>query len=131
MDTPRGRARLEAYEEKVDQAIADRIEASDRSEAPQPRPVLEDREVALEHPEPRGSFVPEPEISRSAPSTVHRGARPGTVSELDSEAYQGADPDMRIEEDNGESDMDMGAVQEDDAKGRVIGIVHEDVEDVV
>ena len=96
MDTPQGRARLEAYEEKVDQAIADRIEASDRSEAPQPRPVLEDREA-----EPRRSFIPEPEAS--APSAVHRGAStvaPGTPAEPDSVGYPGADHDSRVEEEN-------------------------------
>ena len=39
MATPEGRARLEVYEERVDQAIADRIEASDApAEVPQPRP---------------------------------------------------------------------------------------------
>ena len=91
MDTPQGRARLEAYEEKVDQAIADRIEASDRSEAPQPRPVLEDREA-----EPRRSFIPEPEAS--APPAVHRGAStvaPGTPAEPDSVGYPGPGHDLK------------------------------------
>ena len=55
MDTPEGRARLEAYEEKVDQAIADRIEAS---EAPQPRPATGEQEVAYES---KRSPMPEPE----------------------------------------------------------------------
>ena len=44
MDTPEGRARLEAYEEKVDQAFADRIQASDRTGDAQPRPVPETHE---------------------------------------------------------------------------------------
>ena len=123
-----GRARLEAYEEKIDQAIADRIEASDRTEAPQPRPAPEDKEVA---PDARESFVPEPEASQSAPSTMHRGARPGPPSEHDSDGYPEEDPDAGIEEENNNSDMDMGTVQECDFEDRVVGIVHEDFEDAV
>ena len=43
MSTPEGRARLEAYEEKVDQALADRIENADRGRGDdaQPRPIPE------------------------------------------------------------------------------------------
>ena len=53
MDTPEGRVRLEAYEERVDQAIADRIEASDKREEPQPRPTSEDRGAGATENEPR------------------------------------------------------------------------------
>ncbi len=51
--TPHGRARIDAYEEKVDQAIADRIEAEDvaqapPTESPQPREPLPHAEGSAE-----------------------------------------------------------------------------------
>ena len=59
MDTPEGRARLEAYEERVDQAIADRVEAADKAMADesQPRPVPEAPAREIKH-EP--GYVPSP-----------------------------------------------------------------------
>ena len=87
MDTPEGRARLEAYEERVDQAISDRREPSHQDETPQPRSVAggaeghaqercprirgaadEERETSsLRQPHPRDSAVLDQSLQPSAP----------------------------------------------------------------
>ena len=106
MGTPEGRARLEVYEEKVDRALADRIEAADRpaSDKLQPRPPSEPSPVEASREQARPSdFVassPTPAPSRSPP--------PREGLELDSEPVPGMEES--IDDDSEGADADMGAV---------------------
>ena len=105
MGTPEGRARLEAYEEKVDQAIADRIEAHDEADEAQPRPIPEDRKEMQEHATERHV------IENYAPPIVshaRRTAPPGVSAGHDPVPDQDSEPDGRDEEAEGDMDTDMG-----------------------
>ena len=132
MDTPEGRVRLEAYEEKVDQAIADQIEASDKREEPQPRPPSEDHGAEAMEREPR-LFEARPSTGDAtfiAPSRSQY-PEPETGLELDSEPDQDEDNEEIAEENHDEEDADMGVVGEDESEEETVGIIHEDAEDVV
>jgi len=111
--------RLEAYEERVDRAIADRIEAAEKpAEDQQPRP------------EPAGAPAARTPASAEAMADVDAGSAPGEAeSKLDSADLggQGLEEDIAID-DGG--DADMGAVQEEESEEEM-GIVHEDVDDEV
>ena len=118
MSTPEGRVRLEAYEERVDRAIADRIEAAEPVDDQQPRP---------QPAEPPAARVP-------AFAEASVGVGNGPISR---EARSDFDPaDLRDENheegvaevDGG--DADMGAVQEEESEEEM-GIVHGDIDDEV
>ena len=126
MSTPEGRVRLEAYEERVDQAIADRVEAADKAsgEEMQPRPALE----AMGH-EEEVKF--EPSFAAPATPSYRHAPQPGDGSAPVAEPDQGTGPrDETIDNDIDGEDADMGAVQEEESEEE-IGIVHEDLEDEV
>ena len=115
MGTPEGRARLEAYEEKVDQAIADRIQASDRADDAQPRPMPENREEEREQVSARQAI--EDYLPSAAPIPTERVSVGGrAATELASvPSSQDAELEEDVEDDDGDMDMDTGAVREDES----------------
>ena len=121
MSTPEGRARLEAYEEKVDQALADRIEDADkgRSEDPQPRPLHE-----VPGPEPRAA-TPAGLVPAAARSELRADHRSEEEQPDDTEDHPRPNDENDIDDDADE-DADMDVMNEEQ-----IGVVHEDIEDEI
>ena len=120
---------MEAYEEKVDQAIADRIEASDRADDVQPRPMPQNREEKREPASERQTI--EDYVPSVAPSS-RQEMRPGAGTERDSvPTSQEADPDQEDEESDHEMDTDMGIVGEDESEEEHAGMLYEDTEDAI
>ena len=119
MATSEGRVRLEAYEERVDRALADRIEAAE--------PPVEDRQP---RPEPAGAPVARTPASAEVMADVDAGPAP---REGDPEAgfsdLGGQDLEEDVAVDDG-GDADMGAVQEEESEEEM-GIVHEDIDDEI
>ena len=120
MATPEGRVRLEAYEERVDRAIADRIEAAETpAEDRQPRP------------EPAGPPVVHTPASARIGADVADSSVPGEVApELGASDPDDQNLEEDAAEDDGDEDADMGAVQEEESEEEM-GIVHEDIDDEI
>ena len=131
MGTPEGRVRLEAFEERVDRALAERIEAADapreeRQPRPEPGPVRGGDRIEMK-PEPAGpARAIEP---RGASNNDDRPAgEEGSSTGLPEPAESAMDD--QVAGDDGEADEDMGAVDEAESEEEK-AIVHEDVDDEI
>ena len=123
MGTPEGRARLEAYEEKVDQAIADRIEDADKAQVDdtQPRPTPE---APRAHHGRREDAGPDPV---SVPRPVVRDEEPATAADDQLNPDEGSNFDDH--DADGDAEMDM--VPEPNLDKHVFCRVREDRRDVM